>query len=146
MWKMLRRELGGLKSYEQKPGKTSETIVRSTPLLSVTPESQGLSSEEIINFYRELSDFSRFKPHSAVIMKNGKVISKTAWKPYSTGIRHVTHSMCKSIISLAIGIAQGEGLLTLDEKICDIFPKYFSLISSLFCKKDYLHIHYHSSL
>ena len=130
MWKMLRRELGGLKSYEQKPGKISETIVRSTPLLSVTPESQGLSSEEIINFYRELSDFSRFKPHSAVIMKNGKVISKTAWKPYSTGIRHVTHSMCKSIISLAIGIAQGEGLLTLDEKVCDIFPKYFSLISS----------------
>ena len=60
MWKMLRRELGGLKSYEQKPGKISETIVRSTPLLSVTPESQGLSSEEIINFYRELSDFSRF--------------------------------------------------------------------------------------
>ncbi|MBQ6933463.1 MAG: serine hydrolase [Clostridia bacterium] len=130
MWKMLRRELGGLGAYEQKAGKISETIVRSAPMLSVTPESQGLSSEEIINFYRELSDFKGFKPHSAVIMKNGMVVSKAAWKPYSTGVRHVTHSMAKSIISLAIGIAEGEGLLTLDEKICDIFPKHFSLISS----------------
>jgi len=130
MWKMLRRELGELGGYEHGPCKISETLVRSAPLLSVTPESQGLSSEEIINFYRELSDFKGFKPHSAVIMKNGMVVSKTAWKPYSTGIRHVTHSMAKSIISLAIGIAEGEGLLTLDEKICDIFPKHFSLISS----------------
>ncbi|MBQ7087410.1 MAG: hypothetical protein IJM96_08055, partial [Clostridia bacterium] len=64
MWKMLRRELGGLGAYEQKAGKISETIVRSAPMLSVTPESQGLSSEEIINFYRELSDFKGFKPHS----------------------------------------------------------------------------------
>ena len=44
MWKMLRRELGGLGAYEQKAGKISETIVRSAPMLSVTPESQGLSS------------------------------------------------------------------------------------------------------
>ena len=103
MWKMLRREHGGLQSYEQPAQKISETIVRSVPLLSVTPESQGLSSEEIINFYKELSDFNKYKPHSAVIMKNGRVVSKTAWKPYSTGVRHVTHSLAKSIISLAIG-------------------------------------------
>ncbi|MBR5265355.1 MAG: serine hydrolase [Clostridia bacterium] len=130
MWKMLRREHGGLQSYEQPAQKISETIVRSVPLLSVTPESQGLSSEEIINFYKDLSDFNKYKPHSAVIMKNGKVVSKTAWKPYSTGVRHVTHSLAKSIISLAIGIAEGEGLLTLDERICDIFPKHFFLMSS----------------
>ena len=130
MWKMLRRENGGLKAYEQPAQKVSETIVRSMPLLSVTPESQGLSSEEIINFYKELSDFNKYKPHSAIIMKNGKVVSKTAWKPYSTGVRHVTHSLAKSIISLAIGIAEGEGLLRLDERVCDIFPKSLFLMSS----------------
>lgn len=130
MWKMVKREMSGLKSYQQKPQKTDEMIVRSSPMLFVTPESQGMSSAEIINFYRELSDFRKFRPHSAVIVKNGKVVSKTAWKPYSLGVRHVTHSLAKSITSLAIGIAEGEGLLSLDERLVDIFPKRFSFISS----------------
>lgn len=130
MWKMLRHERDGLQAYLREAQKTKEVLVNTTPILSVTPESQGLSSEEIINFYTELSNSKKFKPHSIVILKNGKAVSKAAWKPYLTSIRHVMHSMSKSLVSLAIGIAEGEGLLKLDERVCDIFPQYFSLISS----------------
>lgn len=129
LWKLWRRNANELKLYDHGPQKTLSTRADGSCLLGATAESQGISSDELLNLYKELSAFKSFKPHSMVIVKNGKVITKAAWAPYKENVRHITHSMCKSITSLAIGIAENEKILTLKDKLCDIFPDKVTLLT-----------------
>lgn len=127
-WKLWRRNSGELEIYDFGPQKDRIAWKKGGDLPFATPESQGISSEELINLYKEIGNTREYKPHSLVIVKNGKVISSGDWKPYSVNIRHMTHSMCKSVVSLAVGIAEKEGLLTLNEKLGDIFRESFNQI------------------
>ena len=65
------------------------------------------------------------------MMKNSKLVAMYHKEPYKDCYRHVSYSMCKSVVQMAIGIAYYEGLLSLDEKISDIFPEH----DGIFMKK-----------
>ena len=39
-------------------------------------------------------------------------------------LRLNTYSLCKSVVGLTAGFAQQEGLISLDDKVCDILPDY----------------------
>lgn len=95
-----------------------------------TPEKEGVASKTISDFILELTSESDAGLHSLMIIKNGKIISRCACAPYSLSRWHVTHSMCKSLTGTAIGLLCDEGLLRLDEKICDIFPEKCTLLTS----------------
>jgi hypothetical protein len=88
---------------------------------SCTPEETGIPSTAIINFLDRL-DRHGIELHSLMIVRHKKVCAKAWWKPYAQDIPHPVASFAKSIASLAIGFAEQEGLLTLDEKIAEIFP------------------------
>lgn len=88
----------------------------------VTPESVGLLSSDIEWLLDSLeSGFT--EPHGLMIMKSGKVCAEGWWSPYAPGIRHGLQSHTKTYAATAVGIAYSEGLLTLDEKLIDIFPE-----------------------
>jgi CubicO group peptidase (beta-lactamase class C family) len=55
-----------------------------------------------------------------IVHQNGEQILKTNW---DSEIRRNVYSAAKSFTSVAVGIAQQEGLLTLDEKLSDVFVK-----------------------
>ena len=57
------------------------------------------------------------------------MISEAAFAPFQKDLWHITHSMCKSITGLAVGLAVEEGFLSLDEKLVDIFRKKTNVIS-----------------
>ena len=54
------------------------------------------------------------------VWQRGKMLLSKDWEE---DIRRNIYSASKSFTSLAVGIAEREGLLSLDEKLCDAFPK-----------------------
>lgn len=61
--------------------------------------------------------------HSFMILRHGKVAAEGYFKPFNETLRHNIFSISKSVTSAAIGIAIGEGLISLEDKIVDFFPE-----------------------
>ncbi len=88
-----------------------------------TPESVGIRSEAVSRFLDRMTDgFTEM--HSLMIMRHGKICGEGWWAPYAPGLRHTMMSQSKTYTGTAIGIALREGILSLDERLVDIFPGY----------------------
>jgi CubicO group peptidase (beta-lactamase class C family) len=88
----------------------------------VTPESVGIPSEAVHWLLDQLeSGFT--EPHGLMLMRYGKIFAEGWWSPYAPGIRHGLQSHTKTYAATAVGIAYTEGLLSLSERIIDIFPE-----------------------
>jgi len=85
------------------------------------PEQEGVRSTGLLNMFASISADRRINPHSAVILRNGKLISKADWAPYTADLPHVSHSLAKSVTGMAIGIAVEEKLLSVNETLGEIF-------------------------
>lgn len=95
-------------------------------LETVSPESEGISSDYILSYLNRLRNESGLHMQTVTVARNGKVISRGEFFPYTTDVWHVTHSMCKSIISLGIGMLIDDGLLSLDDHAADILKDSIS--------------------
>ena len=91
------------------------------PFERATPESVGVESSLISDFLRELQIASALDMHNIIIAKNSKIICEASFGAYTRDVWHATHSECKSITGLAIGMLIDEGKLSLDDKIVKIF-------------------------
>ncbi len=60
--------------------------------------------------------------HSFRYMRNGTLAVGADFAPYSANEKMHVYSLSKSFTSIAVGIAVDEGILSLDERMCDIFP------------------------
>jgi CubicO group peptidase (beta-lactamase class C family) len=105
-----------------KPKLPTRTPVK-YPFQRATPESVGIRSEHIYAFLKELSSMTELAPHLLMITKDDKMICETEFYPYRMDTWHVSHSLCKSITAIAVGLLVEDGVLSLDEKITDIFSK-----------------------
>ena len=85
------------------------------------PESQGIRSEGIMEFIHCMKQKS-IELHTLSIMRHGKQVFECYWKPYNAETPHIMYSFSKSLTATAIGFAEQEGLLSLDEKLVDLFP------------------------
>lgn len=97
----------------------------------VTPESQGISSAYIADFINELNNDNNADIHQLMILRHGKVITECAFAPYVTGIKHIEHSLSKSITGTAIGLLIDEGKLSLDTRVVDVFKDKVSLLNAI---------------
>jgi len=86
------------------------------------PESEGISSTAIIRFLDTLEK-SRNELHGIMLLRHGKVIAEGCWKPYSAEQLHNMYSVSKSFTATAVGLAEAEGLLRLDDKVISYFPQ-----------------------
>lgn len=123
LFKMLAGETGKLSKvdfFPQKPQFGGVPIEQ--PFERATPESQGVSSEYIGKFLKALADSPSANPHHVILLRRGKIIAECSYAPYVNGMWHITHSMCKSLTGMAVGLAVDDGKLSLDEKLVDIFP------------------------
>lgn len=85
-----------------------------------TPEEVGISSSRVENCILSLSH-PLTTMNGFMAARHGKIFSQCWWAPYRPEIPHANHSLGKTYTATAIGIAMGEGLLRLDEKMVDIF-------------------------
>ena len=89
----------------------------------VAPEAVGVSSKGILRFIDALES-GYGEMHGLSIMRHGKIIAEGWWTPYAPGMNHMCNSLTKTYMGTAIGIAIQEGLLSLDDRLIDIFPEY----------------------
>lgn len=88
-----------------------------------TPEAQGISSAGISEFLDAIKQ-SKQEFHSLMILRHGNVVAEGWWGPYSSEHRQQLYSLSKSFTGTAIGLAQSEGLLSVDDPIIKFFPDY----------------------
>ncbi|MEA4910992.1 MAG: serine hydrolase [Oscillospiraceae bacterium] len=110
-----------LKTTPQKPACAPQPL--RAPLMRATPESCGIPSARLCAFLRTLDADRRSDMHGVMILRDGKVVCEAGFGAYRTDVWHTTFSMCKSITGLAIGILIDDGVLSLDERLSDIFRK-----------------------
>ena len=105
------------------PSKTEISRPEAKHFHRTTPERRGISSKRIYNMLSSLENDPRAKVHNIVIVKDGEIISECSRPGYDVNIRHLSHSMSKTLTGMAIGILCSEGALSLDTKIADIFKE-----------------------
>jgi CubicO group peptidase (beta-lactamase class C family) len=93
------------------------------PLPRSTPQSEGVDPVAIERLLDSLAA-KDLRVHSLMIMRHGSVVAEGWWRPYTAETPHIMFSVSKSFTSTAIGIAQDEGLLSVDEPILNFFPSY----------------------
>jgi CubicO group peptidase (beta-lactamase class C family) len=87
-----------------------------------TPEEEGISSGAILEFIEALEAAQPDALHSLIIRRHGNVVAQGWWEPYAPDTPHLLWSLSKSFTSTAIGIAQDEGLLSIDDPVISFFP------------------------
>lgn len=80
----------------------------------VSPEAVGIPSARMTEFLHALERERDAKMHAVAAARAGNTFLLAAAPGYAVDMRHQTHSMCKTITGLCIGILVDEGKLTLD--------------------------------
>ena len=117
--------------FPQKPNFPFDAVYEQA-FVRATPESQGISSDLFTALLRELDASKDTEMHHFMALRHGKVICECNFAPYPKGMWHITHSMCKSITGMAIGMLIEEEKLKLDENIYDIFSDHINAFSKIF--------------
>lgn len=97
------------------------SIAQETHLPRATPESQGVSSQSLLE-YIETADREVNSMHSFMLIRHGKVVAEAWWKPESADQPHILWSLSKSFTSTAVGLAVEEGKLSIDDPVLKFFP------------------------
>ncbi len=87
-----------------------------------TPEQMGVHSSDIKAWLKTIEN-SNLAVHDLIIARGNNIIFEFYAKPFHKDFLHRLYSVTKSYVSIAIGFCEQDGLLNLDEKICDLFPK-----------------------
>lgn len=93
-----------------------------SPIPRCAPEEVGISSSRAEDCIRALSH-PLTTMNGFMAARHGKIFSECWWTPYRPEMPHANHSFGKTYTATAIGIAMGEGLVRLDEKMTDIFAE-----------------------
>lgn len=62
--------------------------------------------------------------HSIMVVKDGNVIFEKWMSQGQEDVPHILNSVSKTFTSMAVGLAISEGLLSLDDKLVDVFPEH----------------------
>ncbi len=87
----------------------------------ITPEKAGISSYRILDFLSALESVGT-EMHGMMLLKGNSIFAEGHWRPYNNDDPHIMFSFTKSLTSTAIGFAVSEGVISLDDKLVDIFP------------------------
>jgi CubicO group peptidase (beta-lactamase class C family) len=68
--------------------------------------------------------------HSLLIWQQDALIAEAYWAPFSAERPHMMHSVTKSFTSMAVGLAIGEGLMSVDDPVIGFFPEHAGLNTS----------------
>ena len=88
-----------------------------------TPEAVGIPSGAVMELLDTLEGGGFTQMHGLMIMRHGKVCAEGWWAPYAPQLHHALHSLSKTWTATAVGLAEREGLLSLDDHVCDILPE-----------------------
>ncbi len=85
------------------------------------PSAQGVDAAGVLSFLDAVEDRG-LDLHSLMLLRQGHVVAEGWWAPYAPDRVHLLYSLSKSFTSMAIGIAEDEGLLSIDDPVVGFFP------------------------
>ncbi len=91
-------------------------------LKRVSPESRGVSSARTEQLLKELNSLGN-EVHGFLLSVGGEVICESFAAPYAPNIPHSCHSLGKSYTATAVGLAVTQGLVSVEDRIADIFAE-----------------------
>lgn len=89
-------------------------------LVRCTPESVGLSSRKLLEMVKKLESCGT-EMHGLMVTRHGKVVLEGWWAPHTKDTVHICHSFGKSYVATAVGAACTDGLMTVEDRVADIF-------------------------
>jgi CubicO group peptidase (beta-lactamase class C family) len=114
---------------------------------AATPDQVGLDGQKLIALSKmiEAGDYGDIQ--SLLIVRDGYIAVENYYQGYNRHLLHFTASVTKSITSLLMGIAIGQGYLdgidqgVLDKTILELFPEYQTIIDEDPLKQNLLFRH-----
>ena len=91
------------------PSKTAMPEPAADYFPRATPESCGIESGRLQDMLQALERDKQVNMHAITVLCDGKVICEAAAPGYDRSLPHITYSMCKSVVGLAIGFLYDEG-------------------------------------
>lgn len=89
----------------------------------VTPEKVGIRSNDVKSFIEAFDDLG-LHTHSIIMARGDNIFAECYYKPFDENFLHRMYSVSKSFVAIAVGVAITEGLIGLDDFICDYFPEF----------------------
>ncbi len=99
------------------------------------PEECGISSAAIEKYIRTLEEYHLFT-HDLIIAKGDDIIFENYWAPFHKDFFHRQYSVSKSFVSIAVGFAEQDGLVCLDDPIEKYFPDEAAICKNELMKKQ----------
>ena len=88
---------------------------------NVSPEQVGISSKKVLEYIKTLDSY-KLKTHSIIFARGDKIFAECYYKPFHKDFKHRMYSISKSFVAIAVGLAEQEGLLSLDDTLASFFP------------------------
>lgn len=88
----------------------------------VSPESAGIPSAAVSGLLDQL-ERARVPMHAFLLARRGRLVSEAYYAPYGPERLHRMFSVSKSLVSLAVGLLEQDGLLSPDDGIAEYFPE-----------------------
>ena len=101
---------------------------------NVSPERVGISSKNILKFIKTLEKY-HFCTHSIIMARGKKIFAEGYYSPFRKDSKHRMYSVSKSFVSVAVGLAIEDGLLSLEDKMVKFFPEYMNEKSNSFLEE-----------
>lgn len=86
------------------------------------PENHGLSSKALSHFFDRIEQ-NRLQVNSFILLQDGRITARMWRTPYRPDCPQLLYSLSKSVTSIAVGIAVGDGYFQLDDPVISFFPE-----------------------
>jgi CubicO group peptidase (beta-lactamase class C family) len=86
-------------------------------------EDQGVEPAAVMAFLNAL-EAEQLEMNSFMLSRGGKVVAEGWWYPYRAEIPHMMHSLTKSVMACAVGLALAEKRFALSDKVVSFFPEH----------------------
>ena len=88
-----------------------------------SPESAGISSKRVLEFVKALEQYN-LNTHSILMARGNQIFAEAYYAPFTMNTKHRMYSVSKSFTGIAVGFAEQDGLLSLDDQMMKYFPEY----------------------
>ncbi|MDR2930994.1 MAG: beta-lactamase family protein [Propionibacteriaceae bacterium] len=95
--------------------------MRDEPYTTASPQDLRVDKEAI---RATIAEVRHQNVHSFLMLRSGQLIWEEYFRPGEADRPHALFSVSKSFLSTAFGMAEAQGLLSLNDKLYDFFPEY----------------------
>ncbi len=122
LYRLFLRNATGAHQIPFVPSKTVIPPPSPGALVPVPPEEVGIDSAYVDDFLTALEGERSASMHAVAAARGGKLFCLASAPGYDYTLRHQTHSLCKTVTGLCIGILLGEGRIRLDTPAYKLIP------------------------